>query len=444
MPRSASTAPEGASAWSYDPVNGAPMAVRRSPRFDAAAVEGEFLEPGQRFWVVEERAGQDGVTFLKLADGGWVFDSKPGVGSMCSRCVDCRRLIGKAVARAAARAGEQAVRSKYHHLPRRLVDDYSCEARRVLGSGAGGDVVLGVCRRTGRSVAVKHLEFAKARESERARLAQEMELALSIKESPHIVRVIGVYESHQRVSLVMEHLEGGELFDRVHDRGGQLPETEAKMAVHQVLLGLAHLHRRGIAHRDVKLENAVFDRRGGGRVKLIDFGLAADCRRAPPADAAGTPSYMAPEVVATSMRMRRSYGVEADLWSVGVLTFALLAGKLPFTGGSQRELMANISVGRYTLSSDRFAKVSEEGLDFIRCLLQVDPEQRPSAEQALAHSWFRQLARALEASPASACTSISRSEGSTQGEVSEQEDGSDTSGTWSQSSGDDERPPSRR
>lgn len=141
MGRSESTPPrgaEGASSWAYDPVNDAPLAIRASPQLDAAVVEDEFLEPGQRFWVVEEVAGQDGVTFLKLADGrGWAFDSKPGVGSMCTRCIGFRRLIDDSLARAAARAGEEPVSRKYHRLPRRLEDDYSSRTRRVLGSGCG-------------------------------------------------------------------------------------------------------------------------------------------------------------------------------------------------------------------------------------------------------------------------------------------------------------------
>lgn len=301
-------------------------------------------------------------------------------------------------------------------------------------------MVLGLCRRTRRSVAIKHLDFADAGESERACLAREVELALSVKEGPHIVHVLGVYESHKRVSVVMEHLEGGELFDRLHDRGGQLPEIEAKMAVRQILLGVEHLHRQCVAHRDIKLENVMFEHRGGDHVKLIDFGFAADCQsgRALFTDTVGTPAYMAPEMLATTRGERRSYGLEADLWSVGVLTFALLAGKLPFAGSSQknyRQLTANITAGRYTLSPESVAQVSEEGRDFMSQLLEMDPEKRPSVEQALAHGWFRQPSCGLAASPS--CKSMARSEDSTQADVSEPEDGSETSDAWSQSSGDD-------
>jgi len=183
----------------------------------------------------------------------------------------------------------------------------------------------------------------------------------------------------------MECMEGGELFDRVIELK-TFKEKQAAETVHMMLLAVNYLHSHGMVHRDLKLENFLYDKKGSNHLKLIDFGFSKVCDPNVKMRAScGTLSYVAPEVLG------QSYTNKCDLWSLGVVTFILLAGYMPFSG-SDAQQQSNIKAGKFTMKPERWGKVSTDGRDFTLKLLQRDPAKRLSAEQALAHTWIENRA----------------------------------------------------
>lgn len=183
----------------------------------------------------------------------------------------------------------------------------------------------------------------------------------------------------------MECLEGGELLQRVN--AGRFAEKDAADAAYQMLLAIRYLHSLGVVHRDIKLENFMYDEKGSNHLKLIDFGfskawdpeknkkLKMNC---------GTICYVAPEVI------QQSYTNMCDLWSLGVVVFLLLVGYMPFPIRPDLEdTETDILNGDFTYDEKKWSKVSASSFDFVSKLLQRDPEQRMTAEQALAHPWIR-------------------------------------------------------
>jgi calcium-dependent protein kinase len=232
---------------------------------------------------------------------------------------------------------------------------------------------------------MKTFKLSNATGKQRSQLQSEVEVFLCM-DHPHITRLYDVYDAQDYLFLVMECMDGGELFDRVMELK-RFSERDAADAVWQMLLALMYLHSHGIVHRDLKLENFLYDKKGSNHLKLIDFGFShmfdphikmrASC---------GTLSYVAPEV------LQKSYTSQCDLWSLGVIVFILLAGYMPFFG-AETEQTKKISEGKYTLKPERWNNISKDGLDFTRSLLQIDPDKRLTATKAIEHVWIQQRAQ---------------------------------------------------
>lgn len=266
------------------------------------------------------------------------------------------------------------------HIHSRHVDqDYVTEGR-VLGSGFTGDVRLARSRLSGCNVALKCFELGGCVE-DLERAFDEAEIFLSL-DHPHIVRLYDVYLSEEQLCLVMECMEGGELFERVR-RCKRLTEAVAAGALRQMLLAVAYLHAKGIAHCDVKPENFLFEELDGDFLKLCDFGFSQLC---PPNSALwkviGTPKYMSPGVY------QGHYTTTSDLWSMGVVAFVLLQGSMPF-GDSGGALTRKILSGRWSSGPESWSQHSPGALDFVKGLLEMDPSKRLTARQALEHPWLR-------------------------------------------------------
>jgi len=200
---------------------------------------------------------------------------------------------------------------------------------------------------------------------------------------PHVTSLLDVYESDSHLHLVMECMSGGELFDRVVEKK-RFSEEEARDAMKQMLLALNYLHSQGIAHRDVKLENFVYDRKGSDHLKLIDFGYSHRWdpnSQASMSRALGTAAYVAPEV------RKGSYTSKCDMWSLGVVGYILLSGEMPF-GGSEVEQLRKSGRGEFRMRPEKWNAVSADAQDFIRSLMEVEPSKRLSAQEALQHPWI--------------------------------------------------------
>jgi calcium-dependent protein kinase len=298
----------------------------------------------------------------------------------------------QAKARVEAKAGKISTSARYHQAHQVIGQDYNIKYGKVLGTGYNGSVCLAT------SVSDPHQKFAVKRiKVGDEKMRSEAEIFLSL-DHPHIVRLFDVYESGNHLWLVMECMEGGELFDYVMDHPlGHLPEQEAVNAMWQMLLSVNYIHSNGIAHRDLKLENFMYEKKERKHLKLIDFGFSKEWQSARRRQAAsssggemnvckmktdcGTTRYMAPEV------LNRDYTSQCDLWSMGVIAFTLLSGKQPFRG-RDRIVLKNIAEGNYDMDSEVWDSISAPARDFVQSLLRVDPEERLTAEQALQHPWL--------------------------------------------------------
>lgn len=249
----------------------------------------------------------------------------------------------------------------------------------VLGSGASGTVLEAICRKSGRVVAVKRCDKQGLEADEVQSLRDEIRIHRALKH-PGIVDLHSAYESQTTVSVVMERMQGGDVFERLRDHGCY-SEADAAVVALQVLRALAYLHGRRVVHRDLKPENMVYEHRDSNTLKLIDFGIAA--QRQPGeklTERCGTPAYVAPEVVLGS-----AYDESADMWSVGAVVYALLTGEELCR--DERDIVRQMRAGRLNVGR-RFKKLSKSAQDFIRSLLAFDPASRPDACQAMHHQWF--------------------------------------------------------
>jgi serine/threonine protein kinase len=195
-----------------------------------------------------------------------------------------------------------------------------------------------------------------------------------------------VYETPERIFMVMEIMSGGELFDYVVEKG-TLSEEEASGFIRQITSAMAYMHKMGIIHRDLKPENLLLKNKSpNGIVKIIDFGLAkvlankGDDRTQ---SFLGTRGYLAPE-----MLQRNSYDKSIDMWALGVITFVLLCGCLPFDDDSGRLASESAARAKFVLRFPRWASnLSQPARDLLENLLNVDPKFRFTAAKAEKHPW---------------------------------------------------------
>jgi len=240
------------------------------------------------------------------------------------------------------------VHGRYHRRGNRLRKDYEM-TQQVLGVGINGNVFLARNRRNGQRYAVKSFDFRRYNLASLRDIASEMETML-VADHPNIVRIMDVYETDVALHMVMECMEGGELFDRLVQRS-RFEEDDAAETIRQMFSAVAYLHGSGIVHRDLKPENFLFEVQGGGHLKLTDFGFARywDASTSM-TDRVGTPAYNAPEVMA------RKYTSQCDVWSLGVIAFMLIAGYSPFEG-SKNQQIEDVLLGRYKWREDHWKRV---------------------------------------------------------------------------------------
>lgn len=268
-----------------------------------------------------------------------------------------------------------------YHTNRNLRQDYRVE-RAVLGTGASGPVHL--AKRGNRQFAVKSFRKRNLSADAKMELRGEVEVYLKL-DHPHVARLEDVYETERDLHLVMELMSGGELYARLAKRR-QYSEADAAQTCRQMLLAVAYLHGHNIVHRDLKLENFLYERQDTEHLKLIDFGFAKYHERGSGkmSRSCGSLHYIAPEV------LKHSYDEKADMWSLGVIVYMLLTGNPPFYGSTDEKCLYRIQRGEPSFSQ-RWWTLSNGAQMFVRSLLAVDPEARPGAADALKRPWICML-----------------------------------------------------
>lgn len=256
---------------------------------------------------------------------------------------------------------------------------YTLRTGDVLGTGMSGGVVVATVQKTGDEVAVKTLPLDASVNIEQTKAEVQHQLAM---DHPNICRLLEVYEEPGRLLMVMEKLNGKDLFEHLKSKG-RYTEADAVDCVRQICSAVAYCHAHGVCHRDLKLENfCMADKSADARIKMIDFGLSGAITSMPMTDACGTLYYVAPEV------LTGHYDEKCDMWSLGVLTYVLLDGRAPFMGRNDRQTYKLIRTGNYSFPEDRWQNISEQAKHFVSRLLEVDPKLRPSAEEALEYPWL--------------------------------------------------------
>jgi calcium-dependent protein kinase len=252
-----------------------------------------------------------------------------------------------------------------------------------LGSGMSG-VVKRIIRRSDGKAFAKTILVSQLSPKQLAALRNEIDI-LKILDHPHICKLYETYtEPGVCVRLVLELCEGGELFDRLHARKRFSEQWVAKL-VYRMAGVLRYLHENHITHRDLKLENWLFrSKEDDDEIVLIDFGLSHKYRNEEHMHKkVGTSYYVAPEV------LKGDYmGVQADMWSLGVIVYMLLGGCAPYDGQDDEEILQNVALARKpNYETGPWKRVSEMAKSFVQGLLTVDPDKRLTAEAALQHPW---------------------------------------------------------
>ncbi|KAG9389828.1 Protein kinase domain [Carpediemonas membranifera] len=249
---------------------------------------------------------------------------------------------------------------------------------KTLGQGTFGKVKLGTHVLTGGKAALKILEKDRIVDvADMQRITREIHI-LKLLNHPNVVRLFEVIDTPKHIYLIVENVSGGELFDYIVARK-RVREKEACRFFHQIIAGLDYCHKRCVIHRDLKPENLLLDE--NKNIKIIDFGLSNMIKRGSYLKTAcGSPCYAAPEMI-----LGREYdGTAADLWSTGVLLFALVCGYLPFEDQNTKALYDKITHGRYKLPSF----LSPECKDLIKCMLTVNPAKRITISKIREHPWW--------------------------------------------------------
>jgi len=257
---------------------------------------------------------------------------------------------------------------------------------KVLGKGNFGIVHLVYEKATGAPYACKSISKRKlVTPDDIEDVKREIQILLHLSGHPNVVQLKGTYEDKGYVHLVMECCEGGELFDRIADKG-HFSERQAAEVVRTVVSVVHHCHTMNVIHRDLKPENFLLtSKKPNGILKATDFGLSRFFKEGQVLnDIVGSPFYVAPEV------LRRQYGKEADIWSCGVILYILLCGWPPFHGETTQKIFKNIMSKPLDLKSPPWPKISDAAKDCVRKMLARDPRKRLTAEEVLNHPWMQE------------------------------------------------------
>ncbi|KAK6244338.1 hypothetical protein QUC31_010747 [Theobroma cacao] len=258
---------------------------------------------------------------------------------------------------------------------------YTCTAKGKKGSLKGHDVAVKVIPKSKMTTAIAIED-----------VRREVKILRALTGHKNLVQFYDAYEDDDNVYIVMELCRGGELLDRILSRGGKYSEEDAKTVVVQILSVVAFCHLQGVVHRDLKPEgyftelqqNFLFtSKQENSPLKAIDFGLSdyvkPDERLN---DIVGSAYYVAPEV------LHRSYGTEADMWSIGVIAYILLCGSRPFWARTESGIFRAVLKADPSFDEAPWPSLSPEAIDFVKRLLNKDYRKRLTAAQALSHPWL--------------------------------------------------------
>lgn len=267
------------------------------------------------------------------------------------------------------------------HSTGRIKDAYSLG--RKLGQGQFGTTYLCIEKATGKKFACKSIAKRKLLTPEDVEdVRREIQILHHLRGHPNVVSIVDAYEDAVAVHVVMELCAGGELFDRIVQKGHYTEKAAAELS--RVIVGVVEAcHSLGVMHRDLKPENFLFvNQMESSPLKMIDFGLSIFFKPGDIfTDLVGSPYYMAPEL------LLKHYGQESDVWSAGIIIYILLSGVPPFWDETPQGIYDQVLKGELDFSSEPWPGISESAKDLVRKMLVRDVKKRLTAYEVLCHPW---------------------------------------------------------
>jgi len=258
------------------------------------------------------------------------------------------------------------------------------EFKEKLGTGSFAEVKRAVRKEDAKEFAIKIIKKSKLNADELSVVHDEVEIMHKIKHE-NCVTLFEMFETKHTLFMVLELLTGGELFDRIVNKGSYT-EKEASQVIKSIASAIQYLHSIGIVHRDLKPENLIYlNKQDDSPIKITDFGLAKyrGNQNYDMHTACGTPGYVAPEVL-----KGEHYTKAVDMWSLGVILYILLCGFPPFYHQNTNMLYKLIKKGAFEFPDPYWTDISDSAKSLVRGLLTVDPSKRMEAKDVLAHPWI--------------------------------------------------------
>ncbi|KAG5549770.1 hypothetical protein RHGRI_014918 [Rhododendron griersonianum] len=252
-----------------------------------------------------------------------------------------------------------------------------------LGRGRFGIVYRCLSTASGSPFACKSIDKRLLSDdpTDRDCLDKEPKILTLLSGHPNVLQIHKVYDDEDYLHIITDLCDSPDLYTRLA-AGGKFSEPDAASILQQLVSAVAYCHRVGVAHRDIKPDNVLFDSRYN-KVKLADFGSAEWFGGGTMSGVVGTPYYVAPEVLSG-----REYNEKVDVWSAGVILYIMLAGVPPFYGDTAVEIFEAVMRGNLRFPTRIFRSVSPEAKDLLRKMICKDVSRRLSAEQVLRHPWI--------------------------------------------------------
>jgi serine/threonine protein kinase len=264
------------------------------------------------------------------------------------------------------------------------IGQYALDMRNVLGEGNSSCVVLGTDTTSGEKVAVKIFNKSLLSERSKTLLEQEIRALRRLPPHPNIIKLVEVIDRDDLRYVVHEYIEEGDLFEYMMKNQDRLNERACRLFFVQIVKAVYFLHRSGVVHHDIKLENVGL-RKGATSVVLMDFGYCCEFTTEPLSKFCGTLCYCAPELL-----LGKPYSATpVDVWSLGVVLFVLVCKRFPFDADNLETLYKQASSREYIRSLLVSSQVSEDAQDLLQKIFVPAPERRISASEILRHRFLK-------------------------------------------------------